>query len=80
SKRTIVIILSDGWDTGNISLLEQSMEIIHIKSKKVIWLNPLAGYASYHPDVAGMQAALPYIDIFAPAHNADSLRSLGKWL
>ena len=80
NKRTIVIILSDGWDTGNIDLLEKSMETIHAKSKKVIWLNPLAGYSSYRPDVAGMQAALPYIDIFAPAHNADSLRSLGKWL
>ncbi len=79
-KRTIVIILSDGWDTGNISLLQQSMEAIHARSKKIIWLNPLAGYNFYSPAVAGMQAAMPYIDIFAPAHNADSLRSLGKWL
>ncbi len=80
NKRTIVIILSDGWDTGNIALLQKSMEHIHSKSKKVIWLNPLAGFNAYRPDVAGMQAALPYVDIFAPAHNADSLRGLGKWL
>jgi uncharacterized protein with von Willebrand factor type A (vWA) domain len=80
SKRSIVIILSDGWDTGNIDLLEQSMEFIHSRSKKVIWLNPLAGYASYRPDVAGMQAALPYIDVFAPVHNVDSLKQLSKWL
>ena len=79
-KRTIVIILSDGWDTGNINLLQRSMEAIHTRSKKVIWLNPLAGYNSYSPVVAGMQAAMPYIDIFAPAHNANSLRSLGRWL
>ena len=79
-KRTIVIILSDGWDTGEIPLLQQSMELIHAKSKKVIWLNPLAGYASYRPDVAGMQAAIPYVDVFAPVHNVDSLRKLVKWL
>ena len=79
-KRTVVIILSDGWDMGDAQLLRQSMEIIHNKSKKVIWLNPLAGYISYRPDVAGMQAALPYIDVFAPAHNADSLRNLNKLL
>lgn len=79
-KRTIVIILSDGWDTGEISLLERSMEYIKNKSKKVIWLNPLAGYSSYRPDVAGMKAAMPYIDVFAPMHNADSFRRLGAWL
>ncbi|MEP7317164.1 MAG: VWA domain-containing protein [Panacibacter sp.] len=79
-KRTNVIILSDGWDTGAIDLLEQSMQTIYAKSKKLIWLNPLAGYTSYSPDVAGMQAAFPYIDIFAPAHNANSLRSLARWL
>ena len=79
-RRTIVIIMSDGWDTGNIELLQQSMEIIHNKSKKVIWLNPLAGYESYLPDVAGMRAALPYVDVFAPVHNAESLRRLGRWL
>lgn len=79
-KRTIVIILSDGWDTGEIPLLQQSMELIHNRSKKVIWLNPLAGYSSYRPDVAGMQTAMPYVDVFAPIHNLDSLRKLGKWL
>ena len=79
-KHTIVIILSDGWDTGNIELLKQSIETIHVRSKKLIWLNPVAGYALYQPDAAGMQAAMPYIDVFAPVHNADSLRTLNKWL
>ncbi|GAA4454838.1 VWA domain-containing protein [Nibrella saemangeumensis] len=79
-KRTIVIILSDGWDTGDITLLRQSMEVIHARSKKVIWLNPLAGYTAYRPAVAGMQTALPFVDVFAPVHNVDSLRRLGRWL
>ncbi|MEX2565709.1 MAG: VWA domain-containing protein, partial [Cyclobacteriaceae bacterium] len=80
NKRTIVIIFSDGWDTGEIPLLQQSMELIHKRSKKVIWLNPLAGYASYRPDVGGMKAAIPYVDVFAPVHNLDSLRKLSRWL
>ena len=79
-KRTIVIILSDGWDTGAVDVLEQAMASIHKRSKKVIWLNPLAGYASYRADVAGMKASMAYIDVFAPVHNVDSLRKLGKWL
>lgn len=79
-KKTMVIIMSDGWDTGDLDLLQESMEIIHNRSKKVIWLNPLAGYTDYKPHVAGMKAALPFINVFAPVHNAESLRSLSKWL
>jgi uncharacterized protein with von Willebrand factor type A (vWA) domain len=79
-KKTIVIIMSDGWDTGDLDLLQHSMEIIRNRSKKIIWLNPLAGYTDYKPHVAGMKTALPYINVFAPVHNADSLRKLAKWL
>jgi len=79
-KKTIVVIMSDGWDTGDLDLLQQSMEVIHNRSKKVIWLNPLAGYTDYKPHVAGMKTALPFINVFAPVHNAESLRSLTKWL
>ncbi len=79
-SRTIVIILSDGWDTGNIEMLKQSMHQIHIKAKKVIWLNPLAGYNNYRPEVAGMKAAMPFVDIFAPVYNLASLRRLAKWI
>lgn len=79
-KRTIVIIMSDGCDTGDLPALKQSMETIRNKARKIIWLNPLAGYEAYSPDVAGMQAALPYINVFASAHNAEGLRRLGSWL
>ena len=79
-SKTIVIILSDGWDTGNTDLIEKNLEIIHAKAKKIIWLNPLAGYAAYQPDAAGMKAAMPFIDVFAPVHNAESLRKLSGWI
>jgi uncharacterized protein with von Willebrand factor type A (vWA) domain len=79
-SKSIVIILSDGWDNGNMVLLKTSMEFLHRRAKKIIWLNPLAGYVSYRPDTAGMQTAMPFIDVFAPAHNIESLRRLGNWL
>lgn len=79
-SKTIVIILSDGWDTGNIDMLQQSMHHIHTKAKKVIWLNPLAGYTAYRPEAAGMKAAMPFVDIFAPVYNIDSLKRLSKWI
>ena len=75
-KRTIVLIMSDGWDTGDISLLQHAMRHLKEHSRKVIWLNPLAGFATYRPDTAGMKAAMPYIDVFSSAHNAASLKNL----
>ena len=79
-SKTIIIILSDGWDTGNMYLLKKNMEFIYKKARKIIWLNPLAGFAAYRPDVAGMQTAMPFIDVFAPVHNVESLKRLSKWL
>jgi uncharacterized protein with von Willebrand factor type A (vWA) domain len=80
NKQTIVIILSDGWDTGNTEALRQSMERIKTRSKKVIWLNPLAGFSAFRPDTIGLQVALPFVDVLAPVHNVESLRKLGCWL
>lgn len=79
-KHTVVLIMSDGWDTGDIQLLEDSMKYLQRKSAQVVWLNPLAGNPKYETEVEGMKAAMPYIDIFAPAHNVDSLRRLVKRL
>ena len=79
-SKTIVIIVSDGWDKGNMDILRQSMTYIKTKSNKIIWLNPLAGFANYKPESTGMQTAMPFIDVFAPVHNVVSLQRLSKWL
>ncbi len=76
NRRTVVIIISDGWDTGEVQLLEERMCEIQRKAAKVIWLNPLAGNTNYKAETKGMQAALPYVDVFAPGHNVESLRRL----
>ena len=80
NKDSIVIILSDGWDTGDIDLLESSMKYIHKKSDRIIWLNPLAGNPDYKPSTKGMEVCMPYIDVFTSAHNLDSLRDVVKFL
>ena len=79
-RRTVVAILSDGWDTGDIELLGTSMEEIQRRAALVIWLNPLLGNPDYRPQTRGMQAALPFVDVFAAAHNAASLRHLATTL
>ena len=80
NRDSIVIIVSDGWDTGDIEVLENAMRYIHKKSHRVIWLNPLAGNPEYKPATKAMQACLPYIDVFTAAHNLDSLKAVSKLL
>ena len=73
-KKTIVFILSDGWDTGEPIVMKDAMKAIYKTSRKVIWLNPLGGSANFSPDALGMKTALPYIDLLASAHNLESLK------
>ncbi len=80
NKHTIVLILSDGLDTGDASVLEREMEQIQRRAARVIWLNPLLGNDDYRPLARGMSAALPHVDLFASAHNLASLQALGKHL
>jgi uncharacterized protein with von Willebrand factor type A (vWA) domain len=79
-RRTIVIVLSDGWDTGEPELLARELLRIKRRAGRVIWLNPLLGNPSYEPLTRGMAAALPLVDHFAPGHNLAALRDLATKL
>ncbi|HUF42596.1 MAG TPA: VWA domain-containing protein [Verrucomicrobiae bacterium] len=80
THRTVVVIISDGWDRGDVSLLEREMQDLKRRCKKIIWLNPLLASENYEPLCKGMQAALPYLDMFLSVHNVNSLMALGRTL
>lgn len=80
TRDTIFIILSDGWDTGEPEALAAELGAIKARVRKLIWLNPLLGMQEYQPVTRGMSAALPHIDVFAPAHNLESLLALERYL
>ena len=79
-RRTIVILLSEGWDTGDPDVLATELLRIKRRAGRVIWLNPLLGNPSYEPLTRGMAAALPLVDHFAAAHNLAALRELADRL
>ena len=75
-SRSIVIIVSDGYDTGEPQALVTQLRRIKRRARRLIWLNPLLGLEKYTPSTRCMEAALPLIDVFAPAHNLESLGAL----
>ena len=76
----IVILISDGWDRGDVGLLDQELARLHRSAHRLIWLNPLLGSEGYQPLTRGMAAALPHTDDFLAAHNVRALDELGKKL
>jgi len=80
ARGAVVILISDGWDRGDIRLLGREMERLQRTCYRLVWLNPLLGSSRYRPQTFGMQAALPFVDDFLPAHDLNSLIQLARAL
>ena len=72
----VILVLSDGLDTGDPRMLGNVLSRIAVRSRRIVWLNPLKGMKDYQPLAGGMKAALPSIDDFRSAHNLVSLLEL----
>ncbi len=79
-RGAVVVIVSDGWERGDVETLTREMRHLHRHCHRLIWLNPHLGQPGYQPLVEGMAAALPWIDDFLPIHNLQSLRDLSRHL
>lgn len=79
-RGAVVVIISDGWERGDVAGLKREMRYLHHRCYRLIWLNPLLGKATYRPLVEGMAAALPFVDDFLPIHNLQSLAALAEHL
>ena len=79
-RGAVVLLISDGWDRGDVSVLKNEMDRLQRSCHRLIWLNPLLGSPDYRPLTIGMKTALPFIDDFLPSHNLDSLIHLGNLL
>jgi len=76
----VVIVVSDGWDRGDPSLVATETARLRRNCHRLVWLNPLAGTPGYQPLAGGMRAAYPYIDDFLAAGTVASLERLGEIL
>jgi uncharacterized protein with von Willebrand factor type A (vWA) domain len=71
--RTAVVIVSDGYDAGDVSQLGEALAMIRRRCHTLVWLNPLVGRPGFEPVSVGMQAALPHLDLFAGARDLAGL-------
>ena len=74
--RSVVMILSDGYDTSPAEHTVQALEKLKKRGCKIIWLNPLKGWKDYEPAAGAMAAALPLLDLFSPANTLADLANL----
>jgi len=65
-SRTGVVIVSDGYDTGEPELLARELAALRRRSRRMVWLNPLLHQPGFSPEGRAMQAALPHLDLLAP--------------
>jgi uncharacterized protein with von Willebrand factor type A (vWA) domain len=79
-SRSCVMIVSDGYDTGDARLLGREMAALAKRCRRIVWLNPMMGWEGYAPEAAGIKAALPHVDLYAPAHTLKSLTELEPYL
>jgi uncharacterized protein with von Willebrand factor type A (vWA) domain len=65
TSSTVLVIISDGWELDDLSVLESNLRLVRSRVNDIIWFNPLADDPGYRPLAAGMSMALPHIGIFA---------------
>ena len=79
-RYTTILVLSDGWETGDPNNLAEEMRRMHRRARSVVWLNPLLGTDGYEPLARGLQAVNPYVDHFVSAMSVNHLKRLPQLL
>ena len=75
-SRTAVIVVSDGYDTGEPGVLSDALAHLRRRARRIVWLNPLCNRPGYAPICQGMQAAMPHLDLLAPGADLASIAAV----
>ena len=73
ARGAVVVIVSDGWETGDAAVLGEQMARLARLAHRIVWVNPRSAGPGYQPLVAGMAAALPHVDAFVSGHTVAAL-------
>lgn len=75
-SRTAIVVMSDGYDTGDPARLAQALVALRRRARRIVWLNPLCNHPGYAPTCQGMRAALPHLDLLAPGGDLNSIKAV----
>jgi uncharacterized protein with von Willebrand factor type A (vWA) domain len=78
ARGAVVVILSDGWETGEVALLGEQVARLSRLAHRLIWANPRAGREGFTPTAGGMAAALPHCDQLVEGHSLAALERLAR--
>jgi uncharacterized protein with von Willebrand factor type A (vWA) domain len=76
ARGSMIVIVSDGWDRGDVAQLGEQMARLRRVAHRIVWVNPLKASPGFAPVAAGMAAALPFVDEFVEGHSLGALEQL----
>ena len=74
----VVLLITDGLDRGDVTLLNREIERLHLSTRRLIWINPLLRWDGFAPKAEGIRTILPHVDCFRAGHNINSLEQLAQ--
>jgi hypothetical protein len=80
TRGAVVVIVSDGWERGDLGLLDAELGRIARQAHRLVWVNPLKGHEGFAPLAGGMRIALHHADAFVEGHNLVALEALADVL
>jgi uncharacterized protein len=80
ARGAVVLIISDGWDTGDPEVVRREMQRLSLVAFRIVWMNPRTKSAGYQPLAAGMAAAWPYCDAVVSGHSLQAIDQLAAAL
>ena len=76
ARGAVVVVVSDGWDTGDPALLAEQARRLQLMAHRVVWVNPRSASSRFAPATAGMRAVLPYVDVMCSGHSLVALEGV----
>ncbi len=80
TRGAVAVVVSDGWERGDLGLLESELARLHRQAHRLVWVNPLKGHSGFEPLAGGMRVALRHSDVFVEGHNLAALEALAEVL
>lgn len=80
ARSTVLVVISDGYDNGDPERIAHELEAAKRRVRTLVWINPMFGASTFTVRAAGMKAAMPYVDHFLPAFDAQALHELVRGL